>query len=86
MTGLITPLTAHLKLDLHVLVRKNLGWDDAIPDTLRSVWETHFEMIKEINKIKFKRAVVPEDAVSLQMDTIDAGDASPDIVVFSVRQ
>ena len=76
LVGKITPLTAHMKLDLHGLVNYKLGWDDAIPDELRPCWISHFDMIKEISNITFNRAIIPADAVSLEMETIDCGDAS----------
>ena len=50
ITGKLTPFTAAMKLDLHNLVQLHLEWDDAIPDNLRSVWESHFEMMGEIKK------------------------------------
>ena len=37
-------------------------------------------MMQEIGKVKFKHAVVPEDAVNLDIDTIDAADASKKLV------
>jgi len=76
LTGRITPITAHMKLDLSVLVKRKLDWDDVIPDDLRHVWASHFDMMKELNQIKFKRAIVPADAASLDITTIDTGDAA----------
>ena len=34
LTGMITPLIASMKLDLHTLVERKLNWDDAIPDAI----------------------------------------------------
>ena len=65
-----------MKCDLHKLVTRKLDWDDRIPDSLRHVWESHFEMIQNIKGIKFSRAVVPDDAISHDINTIDTGDAS----------
>ena len=76
LVGKITPLTAMMKCDLHELVTRKLDWDDRIPDSLRHVWESHFEMIQNIKGIKFSRAVVPDDAISHDINTIDTGDAS----------
>ena len=47
-----------------------------IPNDLRQIWTSHFNMIKEIGDIRFKRAVVPSDAKNLEIDTIDMVDAS----------
>ena len=79
LTGLITPITAGMKIDLHTLVQRNLNWDDAIPDDLRPLWETHFQMMQEIKNIKFNRAIIPKDAISLNINTVDTGDASKNI-------
>ena len=65
-----------MKMDLHKLVKRGLSWDDAIPDDLRSVWVSYFEMMQEIGNLRFQRAVVPEDASNLDINTIDAADAS----------
>ena len=84
LTGKITPITASMKLDLHDLVRLNLDWDDAIPDSLRKIWETHFEMMQEIKDMRYNRAIVPDDATSLDINTIDIGDASKSMVCTAV--
>ena len=65
-----------MKMDLHKLVKRGLSWDDAIPDDLRSVWVSYFEMMQEIGNLRFQRVVVPEDAANLDINTIDAADAS----------
>ena len=65
-----------MKIELHTLVKRGLSWDYVIPDYLRSVWISHFKVMQEIDYLKFQRAVVPEDAVNLELNTIDAADAS----------
>ena len=34
ITGLITPIVATMKLDLHDLVRRRMDWDDVLPENL----------------------------------------------------
>ena len=46
ITGKITPITACMKLDLHTLVKRKLQWDDVIPEDLKPIWHSHFEMIE----------------------------------------
>ena len=53
ITGKITPLAAAMKLDLHELVLEKLDWDDKIPDNLRPIWESHFQMMNEIKTLKY---------------------------------
>ena len=84
LTGMITPITAAMKMDLHVLVQRKLNWDDTIPDDLRHVWLSHFDMMKELPSLKFNRAVIPKDAVSLELDTIDSGDSSKEMACVAI--
>ena len=53
ITGKVTPLTAAMKLDLHELVLQKLDWDNKIPDNLRPIWESHFQMMNEIKTLKY---------------------------------
>ena len=84
LTGKLAPIIAAMKLDLHQLVMMKLSWDDCIPDNLRALWKNHFEMMSEIKNIKYKRAYVPEDAVSLDINTLDFGDASSVIACVAI--
>ena len=84
LTGKIAPIIAHMKLDLRKITSLQLGWDDAIPDSFRPIWISHFEMMKELPNIKYKRAVVPKGAVSLELNTICCGDASKDLACTAI--
>ena len=84
LTGKITPITATMKLDLHTLVERGLTWDNRIPDDLKPIWNSHFEMMQEIGKVKFKHAVVPENAVNLNINTIDTTDARKKLACTAV--
>ena len=84
LSGKVSPLIASMKIDLQQLVHRQLDWDDAIPDDLRQIWEGNFELIKEIGTLKFRRAVVPEDAVNLDMNTLDFGDASHSMACIAI--
>ena len=72
LTGKLAPITASMKLDLQELVSRRLDWDDTIPDELRPVWESNFEMMQEINSLKYKHAIVPDDAVDLNITPYSA--------------
>ena len=65
-----------MNLYLPILVKKGIEWDSILPDELRPIWISHFEMMQEICRIKFQRAVDPEDAINPDIETIDAADAS----------
>ena len=84
LTGKITPITASMKLDLHELVIRKLDWVDTIPDELRPIWDSNFDMIQEINDLHYQRTIVPEDAISLDVETIDARHASQSLACIVV--
>ena len=84
LTGMLTPITAAMKLDLHTLVQRKLQWDDIIPDDLKAIWISNFDMIQELQSFKFNRAVVPEDATNLDIHTIECADASKDIACVAI--
>eukprot|EP00794_Sanderia_malayensis_P002157 gene2157-biopygen1930 len=76
LSGTVSPLIASMKIDLQELIHQQLDWDDAIPDSLRPISASNFKLLKDIGQLKFKRVIIPEDAVSLHINTIDFGDAS----------
>ena len=84
LTGKVAPITASMKMDLQDLVRRKLDWDDTIPEDLRPLWESNFQVMQEIGDLRFNRAIVPEDAVNLQINTLDFGDASQFMVCTCV--
>ena len=76
LLGKLTPITAAFKLDLSELAKRNLDWDGVIPDDLVPRWKSNFETISKLGEITLKRAIVPEDAVNLDMETIEMSDSS----------
>ena len=84
LTGRATPIVASMKLSLVDLVDNNLNWDDTLPNELKDIWMSHFEMIKELKSVRFNRAVIPEDAISMDINTIDSGDASKRIACSAI--
>ena len=63
-TGIILPLISGMKLDCRELHARVLKWDDQMPDNLRSVWGSNFELLSEIRNLKYKQAIVPINAKS----------------------
>ena len=84
ITGKVTPIVAAMKLDLRDLVNLQLGWDDTLPDNLRALWKSHFQMMEELPKLKYHRAVIPDDAVDVSINTIDTGDASQSMICIAI--
>ena len=84
LLGKCAPILGGLKLDLHDLAERKIDWEDSIPDDLKSIWLDNFEMIKDLGNVTFKRCIVPEDAVNLDIETIEIGDASQQLVCSAV--
>ena len=75
LVGKVTPITCGMKLDLRTLVNRKLDWDDKMPSDLEAICPTNFKTIRELADVPFYRAILPEDAVSLDINTIDTEDA-----------
>ena len=85
IAGLLTPITAGMKADLRDIPSiERIQWKECIPDNLKGVWHSHFEMMQEIGNIRYKRCVVPSDAVSLDIETLDTGDASKTVACIAI--
>ena len=82
--GLVAPIVGGFKLDISRLHRVCNGWGDPIPNELKECWSKNFDVINEIGNIKFNRAVVPSDAVDMNMETINVADAGESLVCAAV--
>ena len=83
-TGRLTSIIAGFKLDISQLHRSGLKWDDEIPENLRRIWSSNYEMIKEIKQLRYKRAIIPLDAKNLDIVTIDTGDSSSSLICSAI--
>jgi hypothetical protein len=82
--GLVTPVTAGLKLDLHELCKLKLDWDDPVPDSLLDKWAVNMQQIQELKTVKFARTVIPEDAVDCKIELLVLTDASQHLGIVAV--
>ena len=83
--GWVAPIVAGIKLDISTLHKRCVGWGDPIPSELKEIWIANFETITNLGEIKFKRAIVPNDAVNLDIETICSADASEQLVCATVH-
>ena len=83
--GLVTPVTAKYKLDLSELSARQLDWDDQIPDIFLEKWVKNLEDMQKLREVKFRRTIIPEDAVNLEVEVITSVDASKDIAMVAVH-
>ena len=74
LTEKITPLAEAIKIDLNILVKRDLSEHDVISGNLSPSWVSHFEMMQGIGSLRFKRAIISKYALSLVINTIDAVD------------
>ena len=72
--GLPAPVIGGFKADLRQI--KSLDYEGPVPEEFRSLWISNFEMIRDLGNVQWNRMIVPEDAVSLDVDSIDTGDAT----------
>ena len=83
--GYATPVTAKFKLDMHTLVKLNLGWDDLVPQDYLRNWVENFEVIQKLGKIRFHRTVIPVDAAECKIELIVSVDASEKMGIAAVH-
>ena len=63
--GLAGPFTVRAKILLRQLwgMEEKLNWDDPIPDKYTRDWKQFCQDLLEMNDVKFKRCLMPEDAI-----------------------
>ena len=85
LRGCVAPIVAEMKLDLRILAKTmKLDWIDIVPSNMHELWLRHFGTIEELGKLRFRRCVVPIDAVNLEVETIDTGDASKELACSAI--
>ena len=84
LTGKITPIVAGMKLDIRTLNQRKLQWDDVVPNDLRQVWISNFEMMQEITKLRFQRTIIPMDALSTDIEILEFGDSSNYLICAAI--
>ena len=57
--GMISPFILSGKKILQLLCKKDLGWDDPIPEDLEKEWMSWLHQIEDLDKIKLKRCYAP---------------------------
>ena len=81
LLGKFTPIMAGFSVDLRKAVKETEGWDDPVPEEIRSKWVHNFLRLENLRGIKFQRARMPENAASTEMNLIVAVDASQEVKI-----
>ena len=55
------------------------------PPDLKKTWFCNFEKMREIGEIKYYRAIVPNDALNMNIETIDTADASENMICVAME-
>ena len=82
--GRVAPILGGMKLDISDLHEHGIGWDDSIPNSMKNVWGANFDLIQEIGNIEFHRAVIPPDALNLDIETLEMAAASEKLICSAV--
>ena len=83
--GLVTPVTARLKLDLSRLCSLKLDWDDPIPLAYLDLWVSNLAELQELKNLRFNRSWIHPDAVNNSVELIVQVDASEKIAIACVH-
>ena len=82
--GLVAPVMAKMKLDLHEISDLKVEWDNKLPTRLLDTWVNNIRVMQTLNNLHFKRSVIPEDAVSPNIELMVFCDASMEISLAAV--
>ena len=83
--GLLTPITCKFKLDLHSLCELKADWDQLLPEEYLLEWVKNLDTIQHLREIPFRRAVIPEDAASTNIQLLVSCDASQFLALAAVH-
>ena len=83
--NLLAPLSVQYRLDFSSLCDLKVDWDDPLPEELLDKWVHHISEIQDAKELVFKRAVIPEDARSLDIELIVSTDASQHAAAAAVH-
>ena len=83
--GLVTPITAKLKLDLHQISDLKVKWDELLPVKFLQVWMDNLRLAQKLSDFSYPRTLVPTDAANTDLEYLVSSDASIDIAIASVH-
>ena len=63
---------------------RGLDWEDFVPEDLVHKWINDFDTLSQLNEIQFRRTIVPEDDINLDVETIELAVASLEIACAAI--
>ena len=82
--GLVAPVMAKIKLDLHDISDLKVDWDKQLPLELLDRWVENIETMQGLNNLEFKRSMIPHDAANDEIELLVFCDASIMIALAAV--
>ena len=78
MSQKVLPDLANLLFQIYNrdLIEAGHDLEDVISDAFSQVWLQNFDLIVKIGDLVYRRAVVPDDALNMDIELIGAGDAT----------
>ena len=64
-TGLVTPTTMEMTIDLQELWSSGYSWDEVLPDEIQTKWKGNVQVLNQLLKYEFKRKLKPDNAVGM---------------------
>ncbi|XP_066261262.1 uncharacterized protein [Euwallacea similis] len=65
--GLIGPALTRAKLIIQALWKLHIGWDQAVPNDLRQIWEEFSNELECLNEYKIDRLVIPTKTAHIRL-------------------
>jgi len=82
--GLLAPVIGSLRLDTRRTCKLVLGWDDPMPEFMRTKWIKNFWCLEELRGLGFKRAIMPETAANTRARAIVLVDAALEMLMMAI--
>ena len=74
--GLVAPFVLKAKVLLQEGCRRNLGWDDPIPEDIRQPWEKWLSELGKLAEVQLSRCLIPSSFLDSQCELHYFSDAS----------
>ena len=83
-TGLVTPTTMEMTIDLQELWSSGYSWDDVLPDEIQTECKKNIKVLNQLLKYEFKKQLKPDNTVGMPEihGFCDAGEKADGLVMF----
>ena len=64
-TGLVTPTTIEMRIDLQELWSSGYSWDEVLPDEIQTECKKNIQVLNQLLKYEFKKKLKPDNTVGM---------------------